>query len=73
MRKLTFPSASPTPAAGAVRRGSAAVGSLSTVNQRLGDAERELRVQFTRIAQLQAQLDVVQGALRRSGKGVQSI
>jgi len=71
MRRLTFPSASPTSAAGAVRRGSAAVASPWTLNQRLGIAERELRVQFTRIAQLQAQLDVVLGALRRSGKGVQ--
>jgi hypothetical protein len=70
MRRLTFPSASPTLAAGAVRRGSAAVAAAGTVTQRLGDAERELRVQFTRIAQLQAQLDVVLGALRRSGKGV---
>ena len=37
-----------------------------TVNERLANAERELRVQFTRIAQLQAQLDVIVGALRRS-------
>ena len=40
--------------------------SLWAVNQRLANAERELRVQFTRIAQLQAQLDVLLGALRRS-------
>ena len=33
--------------------------SLWAVDQRLGNAERELRVQFTRMAQLQAQLDVV--------------
>ena len=65
MRRCTFPSASPLSASGAVRRGSA-IESLWTVNQRLADAERELRVQFTRIAQLQAQLDVVVGALRRS-------
>jgi hypothetical protein len=71
MRRLTFPSASPTSPAGPVRRGSAAAASPWTVNQRLGNAERELRVQFTRIAQLQAQLDVVLGALRRSGKRVQ--
>jgi len=68
MRQLTFPSDSPTSAAGVVRRGSART-SPWTVNQRLGNAERELRVQFTRIAQLQAQLDVVLYALGRSAKG----
>jgi hypothetical protein len=47
-----------------------AIGPLRTVNQRLANAERELRVQFTRIAQLQAQLDVLLGALRRSPDGV---
>jgi len=67
-----FPSASRTSAADAVRRGSAAIASRWTLNQRLGNAERELRVQFTRIAQLQAQLDMVLGALRRSAKGVPS-
>ena len=36
------------------------------LEQRLERAEQELRIQFTRIAQLQAQLDVVVGALRRS-------
>jgi hypothetical protein len=35
------------------------------VEERLDGAERELRVQFTRIAQLQAQLDVMSAALRR--------
>lgn len=35
--------------------------SLWAVNQRLCIAERELRVQFTRIAQLQAQLDLLLG------------
>ena len=44
----------------------AAPKSLEAVNERLAKAERELRIQFTRIAQLQAQLDVVVGALRRS-------
>ena len=33
--------------------------SLSTVEERLAAAERELKVQFARIAQLQAQLDRV--------------
>jgi hypothetical protein len=69
MRQLTFPPASSTSAAGVVRRGSARA-SPWTVNQRLGNAERELRVQFTRIAQLQAQLDVVLYALGRSAKGL---
>lgn len=65
MPGLAFPSASRPSVSGKVRRGSAAE-SLWAVNQRLDNAERELRVQFTRIAQLQAQLDVVLGALRRS-------
>jgi hypothetical protein len=37
----------------------------SAVTQRLAKAEQELQVQFTRIAQLQAQLDLVLVALRR--------
>lgn len=39
--------------------------SLRPVEQRLACAERELRIQFTRIAQLQAELDLLQAALRR--------
>jgi hypothetical protein len=58
-------SESPPSASRTVRRGSTAE-SLWAVNQRLANAERELRVQFIRIAQLQAQLDLVMGALRRS-------
>ncbi len=69
MRRHAFPSTSAPSAFGAVRRGSA-IESLWTVNQRLANAERELSVQFTRIAQLQAQLDVLLGALRRSPNGV---
>ena len=38
--------------------------SLSTVEERLAAAERELKVQFTRIAQLQAQLDRVAAVFR---------
>jgi hypothetical protein len=57
----------PRPASRAVRRGSAQ--SLRDVNQRLANAECELRIQFTRIAQLQAQLDSVLAALRRSPDG----
>jgi hypothetical protein len=54
---------------GAVRRRSPAE-SLWAVNERLDKTERELRIQFSRIAQLQAQLDVVVGALRRSPETV---
>jgi hypothetical protein len=43
--------------------------SLWAINQRLANTERELEVQFTRIAQLQAQLDVLLAALRRSSGG----
>jgi hypothetical protein len=43
--------------------------SLSAVNKRLAEAEHQLGVQFTRIAQLQAQLDLVLAALRRVTEG----
>jgi hypothetical protein len=69
MRQHELRSASALSASGVVRRGSATE-SPWTVNQRLVSTERELRVQFTRIAQLQAQLDVVLGALRRSPDAV---
>ena len=52
----------------AVRSGLAAQ-SLESVTQRLARAEEALGLQFTRIAQLQAQLDVVLGGLRRSAGG----
>ena len=39
-------------------------GSMSTVEERLAAAERELKVQFARIAQLQAQLDRVAAVFR---------
>lgn len=39
--------------------------SLLAVEQRLVATERELRIQFTRIAQLQAELDLLTAALRR--------
>ena len=64
MRPYGFNSASPPSASRAVR--GSATESLWAVNQRLANAERELRVQFIRIAQLQAQLDVVLGARKRS-------
>ena len=64
-----FLSVSPTPASPArFDRGSTAQ-SLWPVEQRLAKAERELRIQFTRIAQLQAELDLLQAALRRSPDG----
>jgi hypothetical protein len=69
MQRYELPSASPSWASGAIRRGSATE-SLWAVNQRLDNAERELHVQFTRIAQLQAQLDVAMGAFRRSSDGL---
>ena len=43
--------------------------SLWAVEERLACAERELRIQFTRIAQLQAEFDVLLAALRRSDGG----
>jgi hypothetical protein len=45
------------------------VQSPKDVDQRLTGAERALRVQFIRIAQLQAQLDQLLGTLRRSRDG----
>ena len=46
--------------------------SLWAVEQRLATAERELRIQFTRIAQLQAEFDLLLAALRRSPDGAQT-
>jgi hypothetical protein len=40
--------------------------SLWAVEQRLATAERDLRIQFTRIAQLQAELDLLLASLRRA-------
>ena len=40
--------------------------SLCAVERRLANAERELRIQFTRIAQLQSELDLLLAALRRA-------
>jgi hypothetical protein len=58
MPRNESPSASPRRLLGVVRR-DPATESLWAVTQRLANAERELRVQFIRIAQLQAQLDLV--------------
>jgi hypothetical protein len=43
--------------------------SRRAIEQRLEAAERELRIQFTRIAQLQAQLDLLLATLRSSPDG----
>ena len=68
MPRHQVPSASRHSASGAVRRGPRTE-SLSVLHRRLANAERELRVEYTRIAQLQAHLDVVVGALRRGPDG----
>ncbi|HVS33335.1 MAG TPA: hypothetical protein VMS98_18000 [Thermoanaerobaculia bacterium] len=61
-----FPVESPPPAPRArVNRGSAPQSSWA-VEQRLASTERELRIQFTRIAQLQAELDMLLAALKRA-------
>lgn len=66
----TFLSASPRPASPArSHRRSSMAPSVWRGEQRLACAERELRIQFTRIAQLQAELDLLQAALRRSPDG----
>ena len=60
---------SESPRMTASRRGSTSAPSLQalwTVEQRLARAEQELRIQFTRIAQLQAELDLLLAAGRRS-------
>jgi hypothetical protein len=67
MARRAFPSKSHW-AHGAVH-GGYDMDSLWAINQRLANTERELEVQFTRIAQLQAQLDVLLAALRRSSGG----
>lgn len=60
LSSVSTPSASRT----RVTRGSPT--SHEAVEQRLARAEQELRLQFTRIAQLQAELDLVVATLRRS-------
>lgn len=57
----------PAAVAPAVRRGSTAAYALSSVDHALAGAERrESRIQVTRIAELEAQLDLLLVALRRS-------
>ena len=62
-----YPSESP-PSASHARVIRTAPTSNVAVEQRLARAEQELRMQFTRIAQLQAELDLVVAMLRRSQK-----
>ena len=62
-----FPSVS-TPSASRTRVNRGSPTSNWAVEQRLNRAERELRMQFTRIAQLQAELDIVLATMRRSQK-----
>jgi len=69
MQQRDSPSSSSHSAPGTARPGST-MHSLWTVKQRLTRTERELRVQFTRIAQIQAQLDLVVGAIRSSPAGI---
>lgn len=65
MTPVRFLTESPRPAS---RRGSTAAprGGRWLIEQRLDCAERELRIQFTRIAQLQAEFDLLLAKLRRS-------
>ena len=63
------PGGGPAPAARRAVRDPSAAESLSAVHKRLAEAEHQLGVQFTRIAQLQAQLDLVLAALRRLRDG----
>lgn len=56
-----------TPLAAARLKSSAALrANRSSIEQRLASAEQELRVQFTRIAQLQAELDLLRATVKRS-------
>lgn len=67
MAAARFVLKSPPPAASPARfhRGPHA-DSLWAVEQRLAAAERELRTQFVRLAQLQAELDLLRAERRRS-------
>jgi hypothetical protein len=60
------------PPASGIRVDGSLNASNRAVEERLAAAERELRVQFTRIAQLQAELDLVSAALRRLPHGRQN-
>ena len=63
-RQKTAKGETPSAVPRAVRDRSAAE-SLKAVNRRLEEAEHQLEVQFTRIAQLQVQLDLTLAAFRR--------
>lgn len=59
-----------TPLAAAQPKSSAALrANRSSIQQRLDSAEQELSIQFTRIAQLQAELDVLRARVKRSLDG----
>jgi hypothetical protein len=53
------------PLASCIRVDRSPTASIRAVEERLAAAERELRVQFARIAQIQAKLDLVLATLRR--------
>ena len=53
------------PAATSGRLNRSTTRSVWAFEDRLAAAERELKVQFTRVAQLQAELDLVAAAIRR--------
>jgi hypothetical protein len=65
MQPARYLSDSPRLASPRFDRGSTAR-SLWVVEQRLASTERELRIRFTRNAQLQVELDLLLAALRRS-------
>ena len=69
MAACRFPAASPPRLSLAYSDRSRPSQSMSAVEQRLAATERELGIQFTRIAQLQAELDLLLRALRRSVAG----
>ena len=66
MTPRTFSPSSPSLASRARINGRSTARSLYAVEERLAKAERELQIQFTRIAQVQAELDLLLGALRRA-------
>ena len=67
MAHMRFLADSPRPASPRVSP-AARPASRWLLEQRLDCAEQELRIQFTRIAQLQAQLDLLLATLRASPK-----
>ena len=64
MSPMKFLAANPAPPAPRFDRKSRSL-AVWTLDERLGRAEDELRIQFSRIAQLQAELDRVLAMLQR--------